>query len=117
MNVKRTAPLVGAVFICSTNWNLLKLNQFIALIFERTFLVNAVAVIRELGNIKGFFLSICGENDNILLGFAITRILRESFYFIFIDNYGLDGLYGCIAVFDCSYKEANHRQCTNAYKK
>ncbi len=101
---------------CSTNWNLLKGNQLIALVFERTFLVNAVAIIRELRNIKGFFLAIYGENNHILLGFAISRILRESFYFVFIDDYSLDGLYGSISVFDCSHNDTAYCQCTNAYK-
>lgn len=50
-------------------------------------------------------------------GLEIAGILRERFYFVFIEDYSLDSLDGCLAVFDGSNQEATHCQCANAYKK
>ena len=55
-------------------WNLLKLDQLIALVCERAFLIYPIATVGELGNIERFLLSIHREDDDIFLVFSISGV-------------------------------------------
>ena len=56
----------------------MKGNESVAFVFQRAFFIDSVAIVGKMGNIKGFFLTLCGKDHHIFRDVSVAGVLGEG---------------------------------------